>query len=213
MNMQMTLRDLMERTAQTGRERAPGKVTLKESATRIAFHEADGFELSVYSCGYSLAEAGNRWTVFSVGDCGGYEYEVDEADRKLLGDKDYRFEDEYFMDLPWQVRLTMEAMDRLEKNNDEREDRLISEHPDEPGPRGRLYGRYISVEVEVLRNIEREELLASLTTKQREAYELYFEMGYTLEEAGEILSVSRESVRKRLEGLVKKLKTSFDNNK
>ena len=209
MNTQMTLRELLERTAKTGTERVPGKVTLKESATRIASHEADGFELSVYSCGYALAEAGNRWTVFRVGDCGGYEYEVDEADKELLGDKDYRFKDDYFMDLPWTVRLTMEAMDRLEKNNDAREDRLISEHPDEPGPKGRLYGRYISVEEEVLRNIEREEMLASLTTKQREAYELYFEMGYTLEEAGEILSVSYEAVQKRISGLVNKLKRSF----
>ena len=209
MNEQMTLRELLERTKKTGTARVPGKVALKESATRIACHESDGFEISVYSCGYALAEAGNRWTVFRVGDCGGYEYEVDEADKELLGDKDYRFKDDYFMDLPWTVRLTMEALDRLERNNDEREDQLISEHPDEPGPRSRLYGRYISVEEEVLRNIEREEMLASLTTKHREAYELYFEMGYTLEEAGEIPSVSRESVRKRLEGLVKKLKTSF----
>ena len=209
MNEQMTLRELLERTKKTGTARVPGKVALKESATRIAYHEADGFEISVYSCGYALAEAGNRWTVFRVGDCGGYEYEVDEADRELLGDKDYRFEDEYFMDLPWTVRLAMEAMDRLERNNDEREDRLISEHPDEPGPRGRLYGRCISVEEEVIRDIEREEMLASLTTKQREAYELYFEMGYTLEEAGKILAITYSAFKDRINGLVKKLKKSF----
>ena len=210
MNEQITLRELLGMITPAGLSRVPGKMVLKENATRIASQESEEFVLSVFSCGYALAESGKRWTVFNVSGCGGYEYEADEDDRQLLREEDFKFEDAYFLDLPWPVRLSMEALDRLESNNDANESALLSEHPEEPGPRGRLYSRYLSVEDEVIGKIEYEEMLGKLTPKQRQAYVLYFEEGYTLKEIAELLSISATSVFNRIESLRKKIKTGFD---
>ena len=209
MNEQITLRELLEMITPAGLSRVPGKMVLKENATRIASHESEEFVISVFSCGYALAESGKRWTVFNVSGCGGYEYAADEDDRQLLRDEDFKFEDAYFLDLPWPVRLSMEALDRLESNNDANESALLSEHPEEPGPRGRVYGRYLSVEDEVIGKIEYEEMLAKLTPKQRQAYVLYFEEGYTLQEIGAMFSVSHEAISNRIKSLVTKLQKSI----
>ena len=210
MNEQITLRELLGMITPARLSRVPGKMVLKKNATRIASHESEEFVLSVFSCGYALAESGKRWTVFNVSGCGGYEYEADEDDRLFLREEDFKFEDAYFLDLPWPVRLSMEALDRLESNNDANESALLSEHPEEPGPRGRLYSRYLSVEDEVIGKIEYEEMLGKLTPKQRQAYVLYFEEGYTLKEIAELLSISATSVFNRIESLRKKIKTGFD---
>ena len=209
MNEQITLRELLGMITPARLSRVPGKMVLKENATRIASHESEEFVLSVFSCGYALAESGKRWTVFNVSGCGGYEYEADEDDRQLLREEDFKFEDAYFLDLPWPVRLSMEALDRLESNNDANESALLSEHPEEPGPRGRVYGRYLSVEDEVIGKIEYEEMLEKLTPKQRQAYVLYFEEGYTQEEIGAMFSVSHEAICKRIKSLVTKLQKSI----
>ena len=212
MNEQITLRELLGMITPARLSRVPGKMVLKENATRIASHESEEFVLSVFSCGYALAESGKRWTVFNVSGCGGYEYEADEDDRLFLREEDFKFEDAYFLDLPWTVRLSMEALDRLESNNDASESALLSEHPDKPGPNGRLYGRYISVEDEVIRKIEYEEMLAKMTPKQRQAYVLYFEEGYTLEEVGELLSITSTAVFHRIAGLTKTMKKASGKN-
>ena len=52
--------------------------------------------------------------------------------------------------------------------------------------------------------MEKEEMLERLTDKQREAYVLYYDEGYTMEEIGGMLGVSQVSVRERLRGAVKK---------
>ena len=205
MNEEITLRELLRMITPTGLSRVPGKVMLKENATRIASHESDEFLLSVFSCGYALAESGKRWTVFNVSGCGGYEYEANEDDRQLLRGEDYRFEDAFFLDLPWPVRLSMEALDRLESNNDANENALLSEHPDEPGPGGRLHNRYVSVEDEVIAKIEYEEVMSKLTPKQRQAYVLYFDEGYTQQEIGAMFTVSHEAISKRIRSLITKL--------
>lgn len=204
MNEQLTLKELKRQITLTDLCQTPMKVELVENGRLIACHESEEFTISVFSCGYALAEAGKRWTVFSINGNGGYEYDADETDREMLRAEDYRFEDDYFLDLPWTIRLSMEALDRLERNNASREKSLISEHPDVPGPGGRLYGRYVSVEEAVIRRIQLEEMMKILTPKQREVMELSIE-GYTQIEIGKSLGIGQPAVWERIHTAEKRI--------
>ena len=192
MGEQITLRELMAALPTEIKGRVPGKVRLMTETSVVASYEKSGFRLTVYGSGYALAQQGKRWTVFPVCGCGAYEYEVDEVDRfedALQSD----FDAEYFMDLPWTIRLTMMAEDRLEQNNDELFSRLISKHPGYVENFDWLFGITPSAEHEVIQKMWWEEMLSSLSIKQKEVIELR-EAGYTETEVGGILGISRNAV-------------------
>ena len=61
----------------------------------------------------------------------------------------------------------------------------------------------------VERRETREEMLADMTDKQREAFIMYFRDGMTQEEIASYIGVSRDSINDRLEGALKKTKKYF----
>ena len=61
----------------------------------------------------------------------------------------------------------------------------------------------------VERRETREEMLADMTDKQREAFIMYFRDGMTQEEIASYIGVSRDSINGRLEGALKKAKKYF----
>lgn len=61
----------------------------------------------------------------------------------------------------------------------------------------------------VERRETREEMLADMTDKQREAFIMYFRDGMTQEEIASYIGVSRDSINDRLEGALKKAKKYF----
>ena len=61
----------------------------------------------------------------------------------------------------------------------------------------------------VERREAREEMLADMTEKQREAFIMYFKDGMTQEEIASYIGVSRDSINDRLEGALKKAKKYF----
>ena len=61
----------------------------------------------------------------------------------------------------------------------------------------------------VERRETREEMMAAMTEKQREAFVMYFRDGMTQEEIASNIGVSRDSVNDRLESALKKVKKYF----
>ena len=192
MNEQMTLRDLRKIVPDVSGKRIPGKNNLKVESEVVAEYQSTDFALTVFASGYVLAEHLGRWTVFPVHDCGAYEYEVAEDD-PFIGKRQTAFDEEYFLDLPWTIRLTLTAEDRLEQNAEIREGKLIAKHPDYIRDFGWLQGFTPSYEHELMRKLEWEEVMESLTERQRKVMELWLD-GYTQEEIGRILGIDRSTV-------------------
>ena len=97
------------------------------------------------------------------------------------------------------VRGDSEEGDALESHN-ERKDRMHDEYM----WREDRFGE--NPEDAYLRKEQQEELLATLTEKQREVFVPYFRDGYTQKQVADMLGVDRTSVEDRLEGTVKKIR-------
>ena len=200
----VTSRDFRKEVMEMGK-RVPGKDALIDGGTEIADHEGSDFRIRVFASGYALAEAGRRWTVFAVSSCGGYDYDP-ESQRDADDDLQARFDAGFFMELPWPIRVTMLAEDRMESNNDEAFSRLISEHPGCMENIPWLFGCEPSAESVVIRELTQKERLAALTPKQRQAVEMWLD-GYVEREIAGACGISISATWERLHGAFKKLKT------
>lgn len=172
MNENMSLRELMMMIPATSNKRVPGKYQLRASSSPVAAFEGSGLKITIFASGYALAELGKRWTVFSVAECGEYQYDPNDLEYSTDSDFQHDFDAEYFMDLSWNIRLTMMAEDRLEKNNDRDFGALLSKHPGCVENTPWLRGWEPSAEDVVIAMMIREEMLSQLTPKQRETVEM-----------------------------------------
>ena len=207
-NDKLTLRDLLAMISPTTGVSIPTAKALRESDTPIAIYATNNFTISVYSSGFALAVSYKRTTVVRVDECTDYTYDtLHEAlanCKKSATPPHIGFE--VFLAAAWPVRVTMTAEDQLERNNNGAAWSKISLHPDVAAD-VKEYNRSAHgqpIEDMAFAKMEKEEMLERLTDKQREAYVLYYDEGYTMEEIGGMLGISQVSVRERLHGAVKK---------
>ena len=210
MNEQMTLKELKAMMPVVPNGKTPKRSELKNKSEVVAEYQSHDFSLTVFDCGYVLAQHFGRWTIFPVNDCGGYEYEVAD-ENPVKGKVQTDFDEEYFLDLPWTIRITLTAEDRLEHNAEIRNDNLIRKRPDYIRDYGWLQGYTPSFEYELAMKWEREEVMNMLTEKQREVMELTLE-GYTQDEIGIILGINRNTVANRIFDARKKISKHFGKN-
>lgn len=193
MNEKLSLRELLAMIPAASNKRVPGKCALRASASPAAAFEETGLKITVFASGYALAELGKRWTVFSVAECGEYKYDTDDLEYSRDEDFQHEFDAEYFMDLPWNIRLSMMAEDRLENNNDRAFDGLISKHPGYIENNPWLRGWDASAEDVVIAEMIREEMLPRLTPKQRQTVEMWLD-GYSGKEIARAKKVTQSTV-------------------
>ena len=108
----------------------------------------------------------------------------------------------------------MTAEDQLERNNNGAAWSRICLHPDVAAD-VKEYNRSVhgqSIEDMAFAKMEKEEMLERLTDKQREAYALYYDEGYTMEEIGGMLGISRDAVKDRLHSAVQKTRKYIAEN-
>lgn len=212
MNENMTLRELLGKLKPVSHTKVPARAMLKKTDTLVAEYEGKDISIAVFESGFAIATFGKRWTVFRVmEECGNYNYSFDDS---FLNDEkdttEHSFEESFFLDLPWTLRLEMTAEDRLEKNNDVRSDRAIQIHPWAANERPRwLMSIGPSAEDEVLRMMRIEELLDSLNELDRLAVTSYYLEGYSLQETAERLSASYHTGEKRITRAIVKLRKKF----
>ena len=206
MKSYMTLRQLMGRISPTAGLSIPTSRRLRLSSEIVDTYEADDCRIIVYKNGFAAARVGKHSAVIRVDECGAYTYRSNGATVACEENATpYCFESDYFLDLPWPIRLTMEADDKIAANRDEDESRLLSRHPEIPDDKKWMLGGYCSFEDSLLNRMEMEEILGSLTEKQREVFILYYKYGYTQREVAQMLGLTHGSVFDRLSGALKKL--------
>lgn len=111
---QLTLRELRSRVNTIPGERKLSWKQIEAVEVPIAAYRSMGLRIMVFPSGYITAHSGRNHTVFHISDCGVYSYRFAS---KLAEDATrHDFDEDYFLDLRWEIRVLMEAEDRLERN-------------------------------------------------------------------------------------------------
>lgn len=111
----LTLQEVKQKIAKAGRR---GKVpTAKELRNKdtvfISRNMGDDVQSMVYHSGYAVYRIGRYTTVFSVHDCGDYQY--------LLSGEKLCIRESFFDRQEWHVRLVLEGEDRVFHNREVQE--------------------------------------------------------------------------------------------
>lgn len=123
---QLTLRELRSRVTTIPGQRKPSWKQAEAEEMPVATYRRAGLRIMVFPSGYITAHSGRNHTVFHISDCGAYSYRfgselAEDATR-------HDFDEDYFLDLRWEIRVLMEAEDRLELNGNLYEYGRIGKH-------------------------------------------------------------------------------------
>lgn len=194
--MKITLRALRELVGSTKGIKLPTAKALRESGVEVVANASVGADgrLTVYRNGFYIYQTNIGATVHAVDRCMDYVYDDgDDLDAAQFDDK------------AWELRLALEGEDRLERNNNAREEnkRLLdggaTVEPDKlPDPHD-FFGEFENKEM-------LSQMLNNLTDKQKKAVELYFIESLTQAEVAEHLGIGQRAVSYALDASVKKIK-------
>lgn len=186
----------------------------------------------VYGNGYAVYDNGSGRTVIWLPDCLSFTYYFNPMkDSEIGGDIKQTSElpEGLLASEPWPIAVTLIGDHRVENNIMNRmgsrtgtKDYDADDNGDKDGDAEdaveKAYrseytwteGRFGEDPLEhVLREERRREMLEAMTPEQRQAFILFYVEGYKQEEVADILSISRSSVRNRLDYALKKVKKIF----
>lgn len=176
------------------------KMLLNRGSKILAQEEmADGSSLIAFQNGFALYQTFRHYTVVRIDECGDYTY--------LSGAESHTFSEEDFANMPWSVRIQMEAEDRIVHNMDSyAEDGVNSEN--------RWYAAWklqenavepdISDEVSEISD-RMQKAIEKLTERQRKMLRLYYFEGYQQPEIAKMLGISASAVTQALAAARKKI--------
>lgn len=229
-----TLGELLSILNLTGSSRKPGNAPtgkkLRETAgTPIAV----GYGCEVYSNGWAVYDNGTGRTVIWMPKCTGFTYHFGELKPY---EKEYlkqvsKLESGFLEGQSWVLAVTLIGEYRIEANLMNRTGsrsgtRVYGSIDEEGNDTGDIeeiaYSKgcrinNCSLGVDPLDAFAEKEymehLMSCLTEKQREVIVLYYHDGYTQQQIGELLGISRDSVADRLESAINRMKKIPVNNR
>ena len=184
----------------------------------------------VYRNGYAVYDNDTGRTVVWVPDCSSFTYHFNKRKDSEQGNdiaESFVFSNETLKSLPWVIAITLIGEHRIEKlamrrKGDRKENKSLIRGDNEEGDAmDELKGQENSFALEYFWRepqigedpetiyIHREaqmELLERMTSAQREAFVLYYQYGYTQYEIADILGISQNAVKCRLQGAVARMK-------
>lgn len=197
-----------ERPSMEKAARRPGPVQLRTYIPMIARIKVgpDGV-CEVFANGYAIYDNGNRKTVVWVPDCGSATYyfgALKDREKEYQKQKDEVGED-VLGTAPWYNAVLIAGEDSIQFNMDHPKSKGTasdSEDPEEWEKKGNYRWscgtHFESPEEAYIRKEAALERRRALTEKQKEAYILYYEEGYTMEQIAEICGVDWTTIRERL---------------
>ena len=189
--------------------------------------------VKVYRNGYAVYNNGSSYTVVWVPSCVAFTYYFDKMKDAEIGGEIKQtcdLPEGLLKNLPWAIAVTLIGDHRIEKlsmqrkgdrkqnkslirsdtkegdameNKEGREDFLRKEYT----WREDRFGE--SPESVYIRREMREEMLASMTDKQREAFVLYYQYGYTQLEVADRLGCTVSMVYKHLQNAIRRIQKNF----
>ena len=177
----------------------PTAKSLRESGVPVvALKEASDSAITVYENGFYTYHTPSGTTVYAVDRCGDYSYDGGDS----LAEAQIACED-------WTVRLVLAGEDRLEHNNDAREQGSHFSYSHDATERSDLRDAHDFVEAFESRDLV-ERMLDCLTDKQRQITSLYFFEGLTQQQIQSRLGLSRGALLDRLNSAINKMKKIFE---
>ena len=184
----------------------------------------------VYGNGYAVYDNGSGRTVIWLPDCLSFTYYFNPMKDSEIGGEIKQtcdLPEGMLESLPWPIAVTLIGDHRIEglamqRKGDRKQNKSLIRGDNEEGDaldgleekedslrkeyswREDRFGE--SPESVYIRKETREEMLASMTDKQREVFVLYYQYGYTQQEIADMVGISKQSVNERLEGALKKAK-------
>lgn len=224
-----TLKSLIETLGDVKKaDKTPTSRKLREEAGE-PFISTDNF--LIYPCGYAVYENESGRTVMWVPGCTRFTYyfnKTTNAEKDIINETDVLPEG-MLESLPWEMVLTLIGDHRIEANSLNRaggrsgradfqsqddgdkdgdvEDAIEESYRREFKWRGDRIGE--NPETIYIRNETREEALADMTDKQREAFLLYYEEGYRQDEIARKLGISHQAVCKLLNKALQRVKKAY----
>lgn len=177
----------------------PTARVLRDSGTPvIARAEVTDGSLTVYENGFYAYSTSSGTTVYAVDRCAEYAYEGGGV-----------LPEEVFDDVGWAVRLMLAGEDRLEHNNNAREQGNHFSYSADTTERGDLRDPHDFVaDIENRDLVER--MVACLTEKQQRTVRMYFGEGMRQEDMAVHLGTSRQAVTKLIDSAKKKIRIFAD---
>ena len=151
----------------------------------------------MYENGFYTYHTPSGTTVYAVDRCGDYSYDGGDS----LAEGQIACED-------WTVRLVLAGEDRLEHNNDAREQGSHFSYSQDATERGDLRDAHDFVEALESRDMV-ERMLGCLTEKQRQIVHLHFFEGLTQRQIATTMGIRQQSVANQIDAVEKKLKKFF----
>lgn len=195
--------------------RRPGSRKLRTENELIAKTKIgeDG-SCEVYQNGYAVYDNGDRKTVLWIRDCSSatyyftqlrdnekdYQSETDLLDEKALGALPWY----YALMIAGENQITM-TLDHPRSEGTTSDADLMTVLDTKPSAYWVNGVRFPDPEEAYLRKEAHEERMALLTDRQRQVCELYYELGYTQREIGELLGIDRRTVASLLRKTAHKL--------
>lgn len=203
---EFTLNELLLLTPDTSQNNLPTQKQLEASRTKkIAEKYTGNCRISVYANGFFVYSDGVRSTVQRIHRC------KESICYKFLDDTTQIYASDFFLDLPYYIRLTLEGEERLARNQLARDSAktFSYENTEMESANLAIAPDYLS---EIIKQNDSDilrSLLQKLTTCQAEVVQLYYTEGLSQQEIGERLGISRCSVQDRLDGAIKKLRKLY----
>ena len=224
---QTTLGELLSILHLTDTSRKPYQTpTPKKLRETAGAPIAVGYGCEVYSNGWAVYSNNSGRTVVWLPSCESFTYRFGELkpyEMEYLKQED-TLDEELLLSNSWILAVTLIGDHRIERNNMNRTGSRIGTRVyssvDENGDDindiediayimgGKRNDRSLGVNpLDVFAEKDyMDHLMSCLTEKQREVVVLYYRDGYTQQEIGHILGISRESVADRLESALKRIR-------
>ena len=186
-------------------KRIPSVKSLKEHKVVVKEMINADTTISVYDHGYVLYTAGNQSTVFPLHSCDDYEYVSVTGDNK-------EFNKEFFDNENWDIRLLMEAEDRMAYS----QSKISTNH-------GVFSNSDVTDDAEIMRGsskdfvddvIDREilnALIKELTERQKTVLNLVYFEEMRQQDVADYLGIKQQSVNDLLNRALKTMKKKAEN--
>lgn len=186
-------------------KRIPSVKSLKEHKVVVKEMINADTTISVYDHGYVLYTAGNQSTVFPLHSCDDYEYVSVTGDNK-------EFNNEFFDNENWYIRLLMEAEDRMAYS----QSKISTNH-------GVFSNSDVTDDAEIMRGsskdfvddvIDREilnALIKELTERQKTVLNLVYFEEMRQQDVADYLGIKQQSVNDLLNRALKTMKKKAEN--
>ncbi|MDL2317950.1 sigma-70 family RNA polymerase sigma factor [Eubacteriales bacterium OttesenSCG-928-A19] len=195
----LTLQGLRRLVGSTRGKRLPTARALRENGDEIVASMIFGtdVQLIVYRNGFYIYETETGTTVYAVDRCEGYTYDGGETVDTAM-----------FEDANWALCLVLAGEDRLEHNNNIREQGNHFSYSADTTERGDLRDPHDFVaDIESREAVE--DMLGCLTEKQRKVAQMHFQEGMTQQETAMRLNMSQPMIIKHIRAIRRRLKKTF----